>query len=132
MGSRAVRVSFWIGWSLLVVLLVLFGVASHLGGIWYIAASPDEAQMFMLFFVVNVLTVVLLVIPYRQLQRWAWWAVWIGIVPFALIIAFGPPNYIGWMYLGVAAILAVGQFLALPRFLREGPAVNPRRSSPTS
>lgn len=115
--TRGPRIAFWVGWWAQVVLLALIGVLAHLAGIWYIAGSSDEQQMFMIFFALNALHLIVLLVPYRRLARWSWWAAWVGILPFALVIAFGPPNAIGWLYLGFAAFFAVCQFLALPRFL---------------
>lgn len=116
--SRSTRILFQTGWWGQLVLLTLVALASHLAGIWYIASSRDEAQMFFLFFAQNVLYAVLLLVPYRRLERWAWWVVWLAILPFASLPAFGLDG-ITLMYLGFAAFFAVCQFLTLPRFRQE-------------
>ncbi|HMT87120.1 MAG TPA: hypothetical protein PKE40_12265 [Arachnia sp.] len=99
---------------MLFVLFALFGV-NHVAGIWLIASSTDEAQMFEFFGALNLLSLVVLLIPYRRLDRWAWWAMWIGIVPVGLVLAFGP-NTIGVIYGITAGVMAVAQFATLPRF----------------
>lgn len=124
-SSRATRVAFGIGWWVLVVFFALFAV-NHILGIWLIASSPDEPQMFELFGALNLLSLVVLLIPYRRLERWAWWAVWIGIVPVGLVLAFGGPGLVGLIYIAAAVVLALAQIATLPRFRhREHPSGRP-------
>jgi hypothetical protein len=115
--TRATRVGFGIGWWVLVVVFALFAV-NHIAGVWLIASSPDEPQMFELFGALNVLCLVVLFIPYRRLERWAWWAMWIGIVPVGLVITFGGPDLVGLIYIVTFGVLALAQLATLPRFLR--------------
>lgn len=114
-APRSIRVLFRIGWGVLAVLLAAFAV-NHIAGIWYIAGSTDEAQMFELFGALNLLALVVLLLPYRRLERWAWWAMWIAIVPVALVLAFAPGD-IGLIYSITAGVMALAQFATLPRFL---------------
>ncbi len=115
-SSPAVRVAFRIGWWVLVVLLGLL-TPNHIAGVWLIATSPDEPQMFALFGALNLLSLAVLLVPYRRLERWAWWAMWIGIVPVGLVLAFGGPGLVGSIYVATFAVLALAQLATLPSFL---------------
>lgn len=111
-GSR--RILFRVGWIVLLVLSALFAV-NHLAGIWFIAASTDEQQMFEAFGVVNLLAIVLLVIPYRRREWWAWLTVWLTILPIALVVVF-VPDAIGITYVVTAGVMSLGQLATLPSF----------------
>ncbi len=58
-----------------------------------------------------------LLIPYRQRQLWAWWALWIAIAPVGLVFTFFQ-DAISLTYLITAGITALAQFATLPRILR--------------
>ena len=90
---------------------------NHLGGVLYIASSTDEQQLFELFGMLHLLALVILLIPYRRREWWAWLAMWIAIVPVALVLVF-VPDVLGAVYFGSAAVMSVAQFLALPDFRR--------------
>ena len=116
-GSRLVSVVLWrIGWGALLFFTVAFAL-NHLAGVFYIASSTDEQQMFELFGMVHLLALVILLIPYRRREWWAWLAMWIAIVPVALVLVF-VPDVLGAVYFGSAAVMSVAQFLALPDFRR--------------
>lgn len=53
-----------------------------------------------------------------RLEGWAWWAMWIAILPVGLVMAFGA-DVIGVIYLVTAIVLALAQLATLPRFLSE-------------
>lgn len=113
-ATRSSRLLFRIGWIVLVVVFALFAV-NHLAGIWFIASSTDEAQMFEAFAATNLLALVLLAIPYRRREWWAWLALWIAIVPIVLVIAFVADG-IGVTYAVTGAVLALAQLATLPSF----------------
>ncbi len=123
--TRATRVMFGIGWWVLVVLVALFAV-NHILGIWLFASSPDEPQMFELFGALNLLSLAVLLVPYRRLERWAWWAMWIGIIPVGLVLAFGGPGLVGLIYIASFGVLTLAQIATLPRFRHP----EPRSSQP--
>lgn len=82
-------VMFRIGWWVLVVVTALFAV-NHTFGAATFARSDDERVMFLIFAALNLLTLVVLIVPYRARERWAWWAVWIPIaVMFIGPVVFG-------------------------------------------
>lgn len=103
---------FRIAWWVLVVVSAIFTI-NHVAGIWLFASTATEAQMFELFAAVQILTLIVLLIPYRKLERWAWWATWIGIAPFAFVFVFGADG-IGRLYLAVSLVLTAAQLAALP------------------
>lgn len=113
-ATRSSRLLFRIGWIVLIVVFALFAV-NHLAGIWFIASSTDEAQMFEAFAATNLLALVLLAIPYRRREWWAWLALWIAIVPIVLVIAFVADG-IGVTYAVTGAVLALAQLATLPSF----------------
>ena len=116
-SAGSTRMLFRVGWWTLVVLFALVAV-NHAAGTWFIASSTDEAQMFEHAAALNLFALVVLLIPYRRLEGWAWWAMWIAILPIGLVIAFGT-DAIGVTYLITAIVLALAQFATLPRFRSE-------------
>ena len=116
-GGRLVSVVLWrIGWGALLFFTVAFAL-NHFAGVFYITSSTDEQQMFELFGTLHLLALVILLIPYRRREWWAWLAMWIAIVPVALVLVF-VPDVLGAVYFGSAAVMSVAQFLALPDFRR--------------
>ncbi len=105
-----------IGWGALLFFTVAFAL-NHLAGVLYIASSTDEQQLFELFGMLHLLALVILLIPYRRREWWAWLAMWLAIVPVALVLVF-VPGVLGAVYFGSAAVMSVAQFLALPDFRR--------------
>src|SRR4051794_35674852 len=94
-ASRAARVAFW-------VLVVLTGVlaAIHLAGILFIADGDDERLMFTCFTALNALSLVVLLVPFRGGQPWAWAASWIRVVPNALVLPLIGREGPGLQYVG--------------------------------
>lgn len=106
-----------VAWVLLVFFAAAYAV-NHFAGIFYIASSTDERQMFELFGWVHVLALFILVIPYRRAELWSWWAIWAAILPVALVAVFTGLDALGITYLSVAIVMAISQFVVLPRFLQ--------------
>ncbi len=79
--ARAARIAFW-------VLVTLTGVltAIHLAGIFLIADGDDERLMFTCYTALNALSLVVLLVPLRRGQPWAWSASWIQVVATALVV----------------------------------------------
>jgi hypothetical protein len=118
-GAPAVRRTLLhrIAWILLLVLVGLFAL-NHFGGMFYIAQSTDERQMFELFGWVHVIGFVVLLIPYRRLELWAWIVTWASILPVALVPVFTGFDALGITYLVTALVMAAAQFVTLPAFLQ--------------
>lgn len=107
-----------VAWVLLVFCLGAFAL-SHFGGVYY-GNSSDERHLFEIFGWLNVVGVVILAIPYRRQELWAWWTTWANIVPVGLVAAFLWPDPVGVTYLVVAVVLGASQLVTLPGFLRDG------------
>ncbi|GAB3742997.1 hypothetical protein [Microlunatus parietis] len=105
-----------IGWVVLVVLTAGYAI-NHVAGIATFSDTDDERLMFAVFAGLNALTLIILLLPYRQRQFWAWAATWVSVAVFALCpIWVAPP--IGLFYLGTAVVLALAQLATLPDFTR--------------
>ncbi len=114
-SRRSPGILFRVGWWVLVVLTALL-VANHALGLATFATSDDERALFLIFLAFGVLSLVVLLIPYRRLERWSWWATWIPvgaslspfvIFPFDEVVAF---------YVGVAVVMVAAQLMTLRAF----------------
>lgn len=101
---------------MIAALTTLFAL-NHLVGVWAFASSEDERMMFVALAALQALSLVVLAVPYRRRERWAWWALWIQIAAMAVTLAVFPTT-LGIFYLVVAALMAAGQFATLPDFGR--------------
>lgn len=72
-GTRGTRILFRVGWWAIVVLTGLFTL-NHLVGAVAFASSDDERMMFLVFAGMQALSLVVLFVPYRRAEWWAWWA----------------------------------------------------------
>jgi hypothetical protein len=97
--------AFRIGWWTLFVATVL-AVVNHAVLIFSI---PREAVLFVGWTGLSLLAAILLYIPYRSGEPWAWYSMWIFIACFAVLLPLGAD--IGLYYLVAAGVMAVGQLL---------------------
>lgn len=107
-GSRVTRIAFWV-----VIAVTVFFLAVHLAGIFFIAEADDERLMFTAYAALNLLSLIVLLGPFRRGETWAWAASWIQVLTNAvvpLIIGSDP----GLQYLGLALVMAVCLLLARP------------------
>ncbi len=109
-------VLFGVGWWALVVLTALFAL-NHIAGVWAFASSDDERMMFLVFAALQLLALAVLLVPYRRLEVWAWWAMWIPILAMAATYPVFLST-LGIVYLAVAAAMALAQFATLPAMRR--------------
>jgi hypothetical protein len=93
-----------IGWGIL-LFVTISNVVGHIGLLLF----DNLDTIFVAWATMNVLAAMILFTPYRRGERWAWYAIWVLIIPFATIIFFNAQ--IGPIYLGEAALLVVGQLL---------------------
>ncbi len=56
-------------------------------------------------------------VPYRRLQMWAWWAVWLEVAAVASVVAWAEPA-VGLWYGAVAVMMGVAQLVTLSSFRR--------------
>lgn len=102
------------GWIVLLVLDALL-LLNHLVAIFAVAASADEGRMFVAYAVVNAFALLVLCIPYRAGQRWAWASIWLVVLATAVTIAYGADT-IGLIYLAVAGAMALAQLATAREF----------------
>jgi hypothetical protein len=93
-----------IGWGIL-LFVTISNVVGHIGLLLF----DNLDTIFVAWATMNLLAAMILFTPYRRGERWAWYAIWVLIIPFATIIFFNAQ--IGPIYLGEAALLVVGQLL---------------------
>ena len=114
-ASRAPSRLFRAGWWALVVITALLALNHALGTIAF-ATSDDERAMFMIFLALNLLSLVVLVIPYRRRERWSWWATWIPVITNAIPLLVFSFDAIAVFYASLAVLMAAGQLTTLRAF----------------
>lgn len=123
-------VLFRIGWWVLLASTLLFAL-NHLVGAATFAASADERVMFLIFGALNLLALVVVIVPYRARERWAWWATWIPVAAmFIGPIVFGP-GPITAIYLVGGGIMILAQLMTAGRMLTGREAV-PSETAPAA
>lgn len=103
-----------IGWGLLVFIAVS-NILGHIG-LAIFESGPDT--VFIAWATFNLLAAIILFIPYRRNERWAWVAISLTVIPFALVIFSNPE--IGPIYLAEGAIIVLGQALTYGAFFGKG------------
>ena len=104
---------FKIGW---ITLLVISALAA-LNHIILAFVMVDEATLFMGWAAFNLYSTLVLWIPIRRGETWAWYASWILVIAFACLILFD--STIGVWYLGAAILMAAALLLTYPAFFRQ-------------
>lgn len=99
-----------IGWGLLLFVAVS-NVLGHIG-LAIVESGPDT--VFIAWASFNLLATFILSIPYRRSEKWAWYAISVMAVSYALVIFSNPE--IGPIYLGEAGLIALGQMLTYSAF----------------
>ena len=108
---------FRIGWWVLVVSTGLFAL-NHLAGTAAFATSDDEQMMFPVLAALQLLALIVLLVPYRAREPWAWWAIWIPIAAMLVTpLVFGVDT-IGLVYLVSGVVMATAHLLAAPQTLK--------------
>jgi len=106
--------AFNVGW---IVLLILSALAT----LWLIILMftiVDEAPLFMGWAAFTLYTTLVVYIPFRRGERWAWYSTWIQAIVFASAIFFGTPE-ITMKYLVAAGLMALCLLLTGPAFFRK-------------
>lgn len=103
---------FKAGWILLLVITGLIAMM-HLGLIFW----EDEPVLFIGFTAFNLYALLVLAIPFRRRERWAWLASWILPVGIALPAA-SDPN-IAPIYYALAGGLVLGLLVTVRDFIFE-------------
>jgi hypothetical protein len=106
--------AFEIGW---IVLLII----SALAALWFILLMftfVNEAPLFVGWAAFSLYTTLILYIPFRPGEKWAWYSTWIQVIVFASAIFFGTPE-ITMKYLVAAGLMASCLLLTGPAFFRK-------------
>ena len=106
--------AFNIGW---IVLLILSALAT----LWLIILMftiVEEAPLFMGWAAFSLYTSLILYIPFRRGEKWAWFSTWIQVIVFASAIFFGTPE-VTMKYLVAAGLMALCLLLTGPSFFRK-------------
>lgn len=102
------------GWIVLIVLNVGM-LLNHLIAVFFVAASPDEARMFIAYAVVNALALLVLFFAYPLRQRWAWASIWLVVLATGVTIAYGI-DAVGLIYIAAAGVMALAQLATAREF----------------
>lgn len=111
--------TFKMGWIALLVI-------SALMALWHTAAvfiMVDEATLFLGWAAFNLYSTIVLYIPFRRGEKWAWYTSWILVIALAAPILFSQEGFAVY-YLGAAVVMAVGLLLTRPAFFQEQPRAN--------
>lgn len=104
---------FKIGWWILFAL----SVASVLGHAALLFAEPGDGLLFLGWVAFPLYASVVLFIPFRRGETWAWAVTWVMVLAYALVPLFS--GEIGLYYLTVAGLLALGQLLTASAFFSQ-------------
>lgn len=108
---------FRIGWWVLVVSTALFAL-NHIAGTAAFATSDDERMMFLVFAALQLLALIVLLLPYRARESWAWWAIWLPIAAMLVTPLVVGVDTIGLAYLASGVVMAMAHLLAAPLALK--------------
>lgn len=97
---------FNLGW---IALFVISGLAT-LNHIILIFVMPDESTLFLGWAAYNLYAMVVLCIPFRRGEKWAWLLTWALVLGFALPILFSADDFAIW-YLAAAGVMALSLLL---------------------
>lgn len=112
--TRAARsVPHRIGWWVLTALTALM-LLNHAVGVFAFSQGATDRFMFVVFALLNAYALVVLLIPFRRGEPWAWWLSQLQVAAFALCLPLLDDPAIGWFYLGIAAVLELGLALTYP------------------
>ena len=100
---------FKTGWIILVVFAALMTL-NHFALIFFL----DEPVLFTGFAAFNLYALIVILIPFRRGEKWAWLTTW--ILPAGLALpALNDPN-IAILYIAVAAVCVLGMLLTMREF----------------
>lgn len=113
-ASRAIEgTGFKAGW---IILLGLSGLAFLNHAI--LIFVMDEPVLFIGWAAFNAYSTLVLVVPFRRGERWAWYITWLLAIAFASTALFDAE--IAPYYLGAAVVMTVGLLLTRPALFMKG------------
>ncbi|KPK02931.1 MAG: hypothetical protein AMJ56_20355 [Anaerolineae bacterium SG8_19] len=103
---------FRIGWIALLVSAALMSL-THFSLIFIL----DEPVLFTGFALFNLYALLVVLIPFRRDEKWAWTTTWLLPIGLALPAALDPD--IMFFYFAVAAVCVLGLLLTMPAFFSQ-------------
>lgn len=113
------NLAFKVGW----IALLFISVAATLGHIILMFAALNMATAFIGLAAYTSYASVVLYLPFRRGESWAWYTSWILVIGFAAPILFTRESFAVW-YLGAAVVMAVALVLTRPAFFPNRSAVD--------
>ena len=105
--------TFKIGWIVLLFISVL-ATLNHL----MLPAYGDDVGLAIGWTGYSLYAIVVLAIPFRRGERWAWYSTWILVIGFAIPILINQEIYVV-AYLIAAGLMALCMLLTAPAFFRQ-------------
>jgi hypothetical protein len=106
--------AYKVGWSVLFGLSVL-SVLSYIALIFVVPAMVDS---FIAWATFSLYSVMVLLIPYRRAERWAWYITWVLPIP-SVVLSLNDPDAAPY-YLTAVGLMAIGQLLTRTAFFTKG------------
>lgn len=103
---------FRIAWALLVTLSIATAINSLVR--LFLEPTPEFVAGWV---ATAMLSAVLLLIPFRKRERWAWFSAWIFVALLASVFVLG--SHVGLYYLGAGVIGALCLLLTFPAFFQD-------------
>jgi hypothetical protein len=104
---------FKVGWIILLAIAALMTL-SHFSLIFIL----DEPTLFAGFAAFNFYSFIVLLIPFRRVEPWAWLITW--VLPIGLAIPAATDPNIAIYYFGVAGVCVLGLLLTMREFFSNG------------
>ncbi len=105
------HVRFKIGW---IILLAAAGLMTlNHAGLMFVL---DEPVLFMGYAAFNLYALLMIAIPFRRHETWAWYTTWILPIGLAVLAAFAVDPSIAPFYYAVAAVCVLGLLLTMRDF----------------
>ena len=104
--------AFTIGW----IALLLISALATLNHLLLMIVSQEERLLFLGWTAFNVYAMLVLALPFRRREPWAWYTSWVLVIVFASVILLDPAGGIALGYVIAAGVLAVGLLLTRATF----------------
>jgi len=102
---------------LVLVTATVLGVVNHSAGVFVIAEEDPEPLMFAAFAAVNTYALVVLLVPYRRRELWAWAVTWVNVTATGMVFVWLRDG-VGVSYLVGAVVMSLAQVATYPEFRR--------------
>jgi hypothetical protein len=104
---------FKIGWIILITFSALMTL-NHFSLIFFL----DEPVLFIGYTAFNLYALIVILIPFHRIEKWAWLTTW--ILPIGLAVPASADPSLAIYYFGVSALLVLGLLLTMPEFFKNG------------